>query len=142
MSGPVAEMDEGGQEPVDEHEPVLRTGAHSTLPRPRGQLGLVTLMPRRAQLGDEFSDHIGRQARNPAIAEDHCTSHGPHHPTMINHPGLDVSPPTVHELVSPGRPDPVPQPLRVDPQISGDRLIVAPGRDSHNVTASALNSGG
>ncbi|MFJ2061405.1 hypothetical protein ACIOMM_36745, partial [Streptomyces sp. NPDC087908] len=62
---------------------------------------LVTLMPQRPHLGHEFSDHIGRQARNPTIADDYCTSRVPHHPTMINHPELDVSPPTVHELVRP-----------------------------------------
>ncbi|WKX74538.1 tyrosine-type recombinase/integrase [Streptomyces sp. XD-27] len=28
-------MDEGGQKPVDEHQPVLRAGAHRPLPRPR-----------------------------------------------------------------------------------------------------------
>ncbi|MFD5342661.1 hypothetical protein, partial [Streptomyces anulatus] len=40
----MTEMDEGGQEPVDEHEPVLRIGPHSTLSRPRSQFGLVTLV--------------------------------------------------------------------------------------------------
>ncbi|MFD9248280.1 hypothetical protein ACFV0D_41520, partial [Streptomyces sp. NPDC059556] len=95
----MAKVHEHGQESVDEHQPVLRTGAHSALPRPRGQLGLVTLMPQRPHLGNEFSDHIGRQARDPAVADDQCTSRVPHHPTMINHLGLDVSPLTMHELV-------------------------------------------
>lgn len=99
MSDPVTEMDENGQEPVDEHEPVLRTGAHCPPPRPGGKPGLVTLLPQRAHFGDEFSDHISRQSGDPAVADDHCASHGPYHSTMINHPGLDVSPHTVHELV-------------------------------------------
>ncbi|GGR65912.1 hypothetical protein GCM10010282_68640 [Streptomyces roseolus] len=71
MGDPVTEMDEHGQEPVDEHQPVLRVGSHTPLPRPGGQLCLLTLMPQRAQLRDEFSDHIGRQARDrrlPTIA--------------------------------------------------------------------------
>lgn len=34
VRGPVAQIDEGGQEPVDEDEPVLLTGAHRPLPRP------------------------------------------------------------------------------------------------------------
>ncbi|WP_312007834.1 hypothetical protein [Streptomyces sp. B1866] len=95
----MTEVDEGGQESVDEHQPVLRAGAHGPLPRSAGKSGLVTLMPQRAYLGHQFSDHICRQARDPAVTDDHCASRVPHHPTMVNHQGLDVSPPTVHELV-------------------------------------------
>ncbi|MFF9340762.1 MULTISPECIES: hypothetical protein [unclassified Streptomyces] len=36
MSDPVTKMAEDGQEPVDEHRPVLRTGAHRPLPLPAG----------------------------------------------------------------------------------------------------------
>ncbi|MBO3682526.1 hypothetical protein, partial [Streptomyces sp. NEAU-YJ-81] len=42
-----------------------------------------------------------RQARDPSVADDHCTSRIPHHTTMINDHDLDVSPPTMHELVRP-----------------------------------------
>ncbi len=58
MSSPVTEVDEGGQESVDEHQPVLRAGTHGPLPRSTGKSGLVTLMPQRAYLGHEFGDHI------------------------------------------------------------------------------------
>jgi hypothetical protein len=92
-------MDESCQQPVDEGQLVFRPAAHSPLPRPGGQLGLVTLMPQRSYLGYEFSDHIARQARDATVPDDHCTSPVPHHPTMINHHGLDVSPLVVHELV-------------------------------------------
>ncbi|WP_405733074.1 M3 family metallopeptidase [Streptomyces sp. NBC_01537] len=34
----------------------------------------MALMPKRADFGDEFSDHIGLQARDPPIADDHCQS--------------------------------------------------------------------
>ncbi|MEU0235661.1 MULTISPECIES: hypothetical protein [unclassified Streptomyces] len=57
MSDTVTEMDESGQEPVDEHRLVLSTGAYGPLPRSRGQRGPVTLMPQRAQPSDKFSDH-------------------------------------------------------------------------------------
>ncbi|MFE3337861.1 hypothetical protein ACFXKE_40470, partial [Streptomyces sp. NPDC059202] len=60
----------------------------------------MTLMPQRIHLGDELSNHLGRHARDPTVADDHCTRRVPHHPTMIDHPRLDVSPPTVHELVN------------------------------------------
>ncbi|MET7906479.1 hypothetical protein ABZS86_35530 [Streptomyces sp. NPDC005355] len=71
--------------------------AHGPLPRPRGKPGLMALVPQRADLGDEFSDHTGRQAGDPPVADDHCTSHIPHHTTVINDHNLDVSPPTMHE---------------------------------------------
>ncbi|MFD7973207.1 hypothetical protein, partial [Streptomyces clavifer] len=48
----------------------------------------------------EFSDHSGRQARDLSVADDRCARHVPHHTTMIDDPELDVSPLTVHELVS------------------------------------------
>jgi hypothetical protein len=55
---------ERGQKPVDEHQPVLRTRADGPLPRPGRKLGLVPFVPQRAQLCNEFSDHVGRQARD------------------------------------------------------------------------------
>ncbi|WP_238696689.1 hypothetical protein, partial [Streptomyces sp. E5N298] len=83
----MTKMDERGQEPVDEYQPVLRAGAHRPLTRSSGKPRLVTLLPQRADLLDEFSDHSGSQARDPPIADDHRTRRVPHHPTMINHPG-------------------------------------------------------
>ncbi|WP_316744717.1 hypothetical protein [Streptomyces sp. MK7] len=52
-------MHERGQEPVDEHQLLLRTRAHGPLPWRGRELGLVSYVPRRARLGDEFSDHLG-----------------------------------------------------------------------------------
>ncbi|MCX5063564.1 MULTISPECIES: hypothetical protein [unclassified Streptomyces] len=77
----MTEMDEGGQEPADEHQPVLRAGAHGLLPRPGDKPGLVKLLPQRADFGEEFTDHIGRQARDPPVADDRCTSRVPHQAT-------------------------------------------------------------
>ncbi|GAA2777176.1 hypothetical protein [Streptomyces showdoensis] len=45
MGDPMTKMDEHDQEPVDEHQPLLLAGTHSTPPRPGGQLCLVTFMP-------------------------------------------------------------------------------------------------
>jgi hypothetical protein len=56
-------------------------------------------MPQRTYLGNEFSDHSGRQTRDPPVADDRSASRVPHHAAMIADPELDVSPPTVHELV-------------------------------------------
>jgi hypothetical protein len=107
MSDTVTEMDESGQEPVGEHQLVLSLGAYGPLPWSRGQLDPVTLLPRRTYLSDKFSDHSGRQTRDPVAADDHCTRRVPSHPTMINHPGLGVSPLTVHELVRSGATAPI-----------------------------------
>jgi hypothetical protein len=90
---------EGGQEPVDEHQPVLRAPAQRPLPRPGGKPGLVPFMPQRTKLSHEFSNHTGRQARDPPVADDRCTRRVPHHKTMIDDQKLDASPLTVHELV-------------------------------------------
>ncbi|WP_327720283.1 hypothetical protein OG381_36760 [Streptomyces sp. NBC_00490] len=95
----MTEMDQGGQQPVDEHQLVLRTSAYGPLPWPGYEPGLVALVPQRADLRDEFTDHVGRQARDPPVADEHCASCIPHHMTMINDQELDVSPPTMHELV-------------------------------------------
>ena len=59
MRGGVPEMDERGQKPVDEDQPVIRAGADRPLPRPGCEPGLVPFMPQRTQLCDKFSDHIG-----------------------------------------------------------------------------------
>ena len=59
VRGGMPEVHERGQEPVDEHQPVLRTRAHSTLPRPGPKLGLVPFVPQRAKFSHEFSDHVG-----------------------------------------------------------------------------------
>lgn len=100
VGNPVTKVDQGGQQAVDEHQAVFRTAAHGPLPRSGSKPGLVTLMPQRPDLRDEFSNHSARQARDPPVADDRCSSRVPHHPTMINHHGLDNSPLNVHELVS------------------------------------------
>jgi hypothetical protein len=51
----VMEMHERGQETVDEHQLMLRAGAHRPLPWPGRELGLVPLVPQRAYLRNEFS---------------------------------------------------------------------------------------
>lgn len=99
MGDPVSGVHEGGQEPVDEHQPVLRACAHSPFPRPGSEPGLVTLVPQRADFRYEFSNHVNRQARDPPVADDRCTRRVPHQMTMIDDQEPDVSPLTVHELV-------------------------------------------
>ncbi|MFF2206061.1 hypothetical protein [Streptomyces sp. NPDC058145] len=94
-----ATRNQRGQEPVDEYQPVLRAGAYGPLTRPGRELGVVPFVPQRTNLSDKFSDHIGRQARDPPVADDCCTTRAPHHTTMIDDQELDGSPPIVHEVV-------------------------------------------
>lgn len=86
MSHSVAKVHERGQEPVDENHAVLRTSANRTLPRPGRKPGLMTFMPQRPHLSNGFSDHSGRQARDPPVADDRCARHVPHHTAMIADP--------------------------------------------------------
>ncbi|MEU7206772.1 hypothetical protein, partial [Streptomyces sp. NPDC045470] len=95
----MTKMDERGQEPVDEHQPVFRAGTHGPFPRPGGEPGLVPFMPQRSKFSNEFSDRVGCQARDPPVADDRCTRRVPHHMTMIDDQRLDASPLTVHEVV-------------------------------------------
>ena len=98
VRGGMPQVHEGGQEPVDEDQPVFRTRAHSALPRPGRKRGLVPFVPQRAELRHEFGDHVGRQARDPPVADDRCTRRVSHHTTMIDDQKLDASPLTVDEL--------------------------------------------
>ena len=75
VRGPVTEVHERGQEPVDEEQPVLRAGTDRRLPWPGRKSGLVPFVPQRAQPGHEFGDRAGREARDPPVADDRdrCT---------------------------------------------------------------------
>jgi hypothetical protein len=112
VGDPVSEVHEGGQEPVDEDQPVLRAGTDRPLPRPGCKPGPVPFMPQRTKLSHEFSNHVGRQAHDSPVAGDRCTRRVPHHTTMVDGQELDASPPTVHELVN--------EPKSVAPEILSD----------------------
>ncbi len=77
MRDSVAKMHERGQQPVDEHQPVLRARAHHPLALLGGEPGLVLCLPQRTHLGDELGEHIYRRSRDPSIADDRRTHHGP-----------------------------------------------------------------
>lgn len=91
MRSGVTEMHGRGQGTDDEHQLVLRVGAHRPPTWPGRGLGLVPSVPRQAYLSDEFSDHSSRQARDPPVPDDRCTRHVPHDITMIDDQEFDVS---------------------------------------------------
>ncbi|MFI9723915.1 hypothetical protein ACIHFE_30400 [Streptomyces sp. NPDC052396] len=82
------ELHEGGQQPVDEDQLVPGPGPDSPLPVPGGKPGLVTLMPQRADLGNEFGDHRRRRPRDPLVPDNR--SPDPHHA------GATIKEPTRH----------------------------------------------
>lgn len=57
MSHTVPQVDEGGQEPVDEHQPVLRTRTNRSSTGAAEQFGIPPGLPDRPQLGNEIRDH-------------------------------------------------------------------------------------
>lgn len=46
--------------------------------------GLVPFVPQRACLGHEFSNQLGRQPGDPAVAEDRCTLRAPHRTAVLD----------------------------------------------------------
>jgi hypothetical protein len=83
MGDAVPQVHQGGQELIHEHHFVPRTGTDRPPPRTSGQHRLPPLVPQRADLGDQSSKHLRRQARDPPIADNHRTSHRTH-PDLIN----------------------------------------------------------
>lgn len=98
MRGAMAQTHQRGQQSVDEDELVLRPGSHHPPPRPSRQPALMLLVPQRPHLSDEFSDHIRRQASDPALRHDQLTRPSPHH-AQFNEPPAAEPRPTVHEVV-------------------------------------------
>ena len=58
MGDPVTEVHEGGQQPVDEHQPVPGACSDRPLPRPICQSCVLTRLPSRSQLGDKVSQNL------------------------------------------------------------------------------------
>jgi hypothetical protein len=54
----VAQVHQGGQQPVDEHQPVLCTGADRPPARPIGQSRVLARLPARPQLGDQLRQDL------------------------------------------------------------------------------------
>ena len=61
MGDPVAQMDQGGQQPVDEHQPVPGAGSDRPPARPISQSRVLPRLPARSQLGDQLSQHFPGQ---------------------------------------------------------------------------------
>ncbi len=58
MGDSVAQVQEGGQQPVDDHQPIRGAGADRPLTRPIGQSCVPTCLPARPELGDQIGEHF------------------------------------------------------------------------------------
>ncbi|WP_406053642.1 hypothetical protein OG462_44055 [Streptomyces sp. NBC_01077] len=68
---------------ISEDQLVLRVGACCRAPWSRREPILMPSMPQRAKLGDEFSDHVGRQPRVLSTPDDRRTAQFPTAQAMI-----------------------------------------------------------
>jgi hypothetical protein len=99
----VAQVHEGGQQPVDEHQPVPGTRPDRPPPRPIGQPRVPARLPARPQLGDQLSQNLPGQPGHPAIGDSGGTGQRPRHATTLlrpSHQPEHAVPLTMHELVS------------------------------------------
>jgi hypothetical protein len=95
MGDPVAQVHQGGQQPVDEHQPVPGTGSDRPPARPIGQACLLTRLPARSQLGDQLGQDLPGQSGHPAIGDSSSMGQAPRHPTTLLRP-LRASRPADH----------------------------------------------
>jgi hypothetical protein len=86
VGDPVAQVHQGGQQPVDEHQPVPGTGPDRPLPRPIGQPCLLARLPARPELGDQLSQHFPGQSGHPTIGDGGGSGQGPRHTTTLPRP--------------------------------------------------------
>ena len=75
MGDCVAQVHEGGQQPVEEHQPVPGTGRPSA--RPIGQPRVLARLPARPELGDQLSQDLRGQSGHPAIGDSGGSGQGP-----------------------------------------------------------------
>ena len=62
-------MHEGGQQPIDEDQPVPGTGSDRPPARPIGQPGVLACLPARPELGDQFRQDLSGQSGHSAIGD-------------------------------------------------------------------------
>jgi len=74
---PVAQVHEGGQQPVNEHQPVPGTGPDRPLPRPNGQPCVLARLPARPHFDDQLSEDLRGQPGHSAIGNSGGTGQRP-----------------------------------------------------------------
>jgi hypothetical protein len=104
MGHSVAQVHQGGQQPVDEHQPVPGTRPdRPPPPRPIGQPRVPARLSARSQLGDQLSQNLPGQPGHPAIGDSGGTGQRPRHATTLlrpSHQPEHAVPLTMHEVVT------------------------------------------
>jgi hypothetical protein len=83
MGDSVAQVHQGGQQPVEEHQPVPGAGADCPLPGPIGQPRVLACLPARSQLGDQLGQDLPGQSGHPAIGDSGGTGKSARHITTL-----------------------------------------------------------
>jgi hypothetical protein len=83
MGDAVAQMDQGGQQPVGEDQPVPGAGADRPSARPIGQACVPARLPARSQLRDQLGQDLPRQSGHPAIGDSGGTGKSARHITTL-----------------------------------------------------------
>jgi hypothetical protein len=86
MGDSVAQVHQGGRQPVEEHQPVPGTGPDCLLARPVGQSHVLACMPARPELGDQFGQHFSGQSGHSAIGDRGGTGQRDRHTTPLPRP--------------------------------------------------------
>ena len=69
MGDPVAQMDQSGQQPVEEHQPVPSTGTDRPPLGPIGQPRVPARLPTRPQFDDLLNEDLRGQSGHSAIGD-------------------------------------------------------------------------
>jgi hypothetical protein len=78
----VAQVHQGGQQPVDDHQPMPGT-ARPPLARPTGQPRVLAPLPARPQFRDQLSEHFPGQPDHPAMGDSGGTGQASRHTTIL-----------------------------------------------------------
>jgi len=76
MGDSMAQMHEGGQQPIEERQPVPGTGSDRPLPWPIGPSRFPAVLPTRPPLGNQLSHGLTGQSGHPAIGDSGSSSQG------------------------------------------------------------------
>ena len=77
MGDPVAQVHQGGQQPVNKHQPVPGTGPDRPPTQPTGQPCVLARLPARPQLGDQLRQDLRGQPGHSAIGNSGGTGQAP-----------------------------------------------------------------
>ncbi|MEX5721065.1 hypothetical protein [Geodermatophilus maliterrae] len=88
----MAQVHQGGQQPVNEHQPVPRARPDRPLARPIGQSRVLARLPFRPELSDQLGEHFLGQSGHAAIGDSSGTGQRPGHITSLLRPSRATRP--------------------------------------------------